>query len=172
MHRGVWQKAAKGSFETRGKKLGIIGYGNIGSQLSVLAEAMGMEVYLYDVVTKLPLGNAKQVSSLTELLSLCDVISLHVPETPDTRNLIGPKELAAMKDSGILINASRGTVVDIEALAQALADKAIAGAAIDVYPLNPNPMTRSFCHRCENLITASYAPRRRQHHGSAGKHRN
>ena len=158
MHRGVWQKAAKGSFETRGKKLGIIGYGNIGSQLSVLAEAMGMEVYLYDVVTKLPLGNAKQVSSLTELLSLCDVISLHVPETPDTRNLIGPKELAAMKDSGILINASRGTVVDIEALAQALADKAIAGAAIDVYPLNPNPMTRSFCHRCENLITASLRP--------------
>ena len=144
MHRGVWQKAAKGSFETRGKKLGIIGYGNIGSQLSVLAEAMGMEVYLYDVVTKLPLGNAKQVSSLTELLSLCDVISLHVPETPDTRNLIGPKELAAMKDSGILINASRGTVVDIEALAQALADKAIAGAAIDVYPSEPKSNDEEF----------------------------
>ncbi|MGB1640524.1 MAG: phosphoglycerate dehydrogenase [Pseudohongiellaceae bacterium] len=144
MHRGVWQKAAKGSFETRGKKLGIIGYGNIGSQLSVLAEAMGMEVYLYDVVTKLPLGNAKQVSSLTELLSLCDVISLHVPETPDTRNLIGPKELATMKDSGILINASRGTVVDIDALAQALADKAIAGAAIDVYPSEPKSNDEEF----------------------------
>ena len=144
MHRGVWQKAAKGSFETRGKKLGIIGYGNIGSQLSVLAEAMGMEVYLYDVVTKLPLGNAKQVSSLTELLSRCDVISLHVPETPDTRNLIGPKELAAMKDSGILINASRGTVVDIDALAQALADKAIAGAAIDVYPAEPKSNDEEF----------------------------
>ncbi|MBQ85100.1 MAG: phosphoglycerate dehydrogenase [Gammaproteobacteria bacterium] len=144
MHRGVWQKAAKGSFETRGKKLGIIGYGNIGSQLSVLAEAMGMEVYLYDVVTKLPLGNAKQVSSLTELLSLCDVISLHVPETPDTRNLIGPEELAAMKDSSILINASRGTVVDIDSLAQALADKAIAGAAIDVYPSEPKSNEEEF----------------------------
>ena len=91
MHRGVWQKAAKGSFEARGKKLGIIGYGNIGSQLSVLAEAMGMEVYLYDVVTKLPLGNAKQVSSLAELLRLCDVISLHVPETPDTRACWPPR---------------------------------------------------------------------------------
>ena len=144
MHRGVWQKAAKGSFETRGKKLGIIGYGNIGSQLSVLAEAMGMEVYLYDVVTKLPLGNAKQVSSLTELLGLCDVISLHVPETPDTRNLIGPEELAAMKDSSILINASRGTVVDIDSLAQALADKAIAGAAIDVYPSEPKSNEEEF----------------------------
>ena len=144
MHRGVWQKAAKGSFETRGKKLGIIGYGNIGSQLSVLAEAMGMEVYLYDAVTKLPLGNAKQVNFLTELLSLCDVISLHVPETPDTRNLIGPKELAAMKDSGILINASRGTVVDIDALAQALADKTIAGAAIDVYPSEPKSNAEEF----------------------------
>ena len=144
MHRGVWQKAAKGSFETRGKKLGIIGYGNIGSQLSVLAEAMGMEVYLYDAVTKLPLGNAKQVNFLTELLSLCDVISLHVPETPDTRNLIGPKELEAMKDSGILINASRGTVVDIDALAQALADKTIAGAAIDVYPSEPKSNAEEF----------------------------
>ena len=144
MHRGVWQKAAKGSFETRGKKLGIIGYGNIGSQLSVLAEAMGMEVYLYDVVTKLPLGNAKQVSSLTELLSLCDVISLHVPETTNTRKLIGRKELAAMKYSGILINASRGTVVDIDALAEALANKAIAGAAIDVYPSEPKSNDEEF----------------------------
>ena len=144
MHRGVWQKAAKGSFETRGKKLGIIGYGNIGSQLSVLAEAMGMEVYLYDVVTKLPLGNAKQVSSLAELLRLCDVISLHVPETPDTRNLIGRQELAAMKYSGILINASRGNVVDIDALAEALANKAIAGAAIDVYPSEPKSNDEEF----------------------------
>ncbi|MEC9192066.1 MAG: phosphoglycerate dehydrogenase [Pseudomonadota bacterium] len=144
MHRGVWQKAAKGSFEARGKKLGIIGYGNIGSQLSVLAEAMGMEVYLYDVVTKLPLGNAKQVSSLAELLRLCDVISLHVPETPETRNLIGRQELAAMKYSGILINASRGNVVDIDALAEALANKAIAGAAIDVYPSEPKSNDEEF----------------------------
>ncbi|MBL6816470.1 MAG: phosphoglycerate dehydrogenase, partial [Pseudomonadales bacterium] len=85
LHRGIWQKAAKGSFETRGKKLGIVGYGNIGSQLSVLAESMGMEVYLYDVVTKLPLGNARQLGSLQELLNKCDVVSLHVPETPETR---------------------------------------------------------------------------------------
>ncbi|HAO88883.1 MAG TPA: phosphoglycerate dehydrogenase, partial [Gammaproteobacteria bacterium] len=107
LHRGIWQKAAKGSFETRGKKLGIVGYGNIGSQLSVLAESMGMEVYLYDVVTKLPLGNARQLGSLQELLNKCDVVSLHVPETTETRDLIGAAELAEMKDSAILINASR-----------------------------------------------------------------
>ena len=144
LHRGIWQKAAKGSFETRGKKLGIVGYGNIGSQLSVLAESMGMEVYLYDVVTKLPLGNAKQLGSLQEILNKCDVVSLHVPETPKTRKLIGAAELAEMKDSAILINASRGTVVDIDALAQALASKTIAGAAIDVFPSEPKSNDEEF----------------------------
>jgi len=105
LHRGTWEKAARGSFETRGKKLGIVGYGNIGSQLSVLAESMGMKVYLYDIMTKLPLGNAAQLGSLQELLETCDVISLHVPETPQTRNMIGTRELGWLKPGSILINA-------------------------------------------------------------------
>jgi len=144
LHKGIWQKAAKGSFETRGKKLGIVGYGNIGSQLSVLAESMGMKVYLYDVVTKLPLGNATQVDSLEELMSECDVISLHVPETAQTKNMIGAKELGWMKPEGIFINASRGTVVDIDALAAALEAKQIAGAAIDVFPVEPKSNDEEF----------------------------
>src|SRR5690554_500427 len=111
-HRGDWQKVATGSYETRGKKLGIVGYGNIGSQLSVLAESMGMKVYLYDIVTKLPLGNAVQVGSLRELMQLCDVVSLHVPQTPQTAGMIGAEELSGLKQGSILINASRGTVVD------------------------------------------------------------
>lgn len=136
-HRGEWQKHAKGSFETRGKKLGIVGYGNIGSQLSVLAESMGMKVYLYDIITKLPLGNATQTGSLKELMETCDVVSLHVPETAQTANMIGPKEISWMKQGSILINASRGTVVDIDALADALKEERIAGAAIDVFPVEP-----------------------------------
>jgi D-3-phosphoglycerate dehydrogenase len=137
LHTGVWQKAAKGSFETRGKKLGIVGYGNIGSQLSVLAESMGMKVYLYDVVTKLPLGNAVQVDSLEALMRECDVVSLHVPETPQTEDMIGAQQIGWMKPESILINASRGSVVDIDALASALENKSLAGAAIDVYPQEP-----------------------------------
>jgi D-3-phosphoglycerate dehydrogenase len=136
-HRGVWQKIATGSFEARGKKLGLIGYGNIGSQLSVLAESMGMKVFLYDIVTKLPLGNAVQVSSLKELMQTCDVVSLHVPETPQTENMIGAEQLSWMKKGAILINASRGTVVDIDALAAALHSGHLAGAAIDVFPVEP-----------------------------------
>ena len=150
LHRGVWDKAAKGSFETRGKKLGIVGYGNIGSQLSVLAEAMGMKVYLFDIMTKLPLGNATQLSSLKELMSSCDVVSLHVPETRQTRNMIGAEQLAWMKPGAIFINASRGTVVDLDALASALETGQLAGAAIDVFPTEPasndepfeSPLTR------------------------------
>ncbi len=144
LHRGIWQKAAKGSFETRGKKLGIVGYGNIGSQLSVLAEAMGMKVYLYDVVTKLPLGTATQGDSLKELMQECDVISLHVPETPQTKNMIGKEQFGWMKPEGIFINASRGTVVDIDALANALQEKRIAGAAIDVFPSEPKSNDEEF----------------------------
>ncbi len=136
-HRGVWQKIATGSFEARGKKLGLIGYGNIGSQLSVLAESMGMKVYLYDIVTKLPLGNAVQLGSLKELMQTCDVVSLHVPETPQTENMIGAEQLSWMKKGAILINASRGTVVDINALATALHSGHLAGAAIDVFPVEP-----------------------------------
>ena len=144
LHRGVWQKAAKGSFETRGKKLGIVGYGNIGSQLSVLAEAMGMKVYLYDVVNKLPLGNAVQVDSLQQLMSECDVVSLHVPETPHTQNMITAKQLAWMKPEAVFINASRGTVVKIEDLGDALKNKKIAGAAIDVFPVEPKSNDEEF----------------------------
>lgn len=144
LHKGVWQKAASGSYETRGKKLGIVGYGNIGSQLSVLAESMGMKVFLYDVASKLPLGNATQVDTLQQLMEECDVISLHVPETPQTKEMIGAKEIAWMKDSAVLINASRGTVVDIDALAEALASKRIAGAAIDVFPQEPKSNDEEF----------------------------
>lgn len=144
LHQGRWEKAAKGSFETRGKKLGIVGYGNIGSQLSVLAESMGMKVYLYDVVTKLPLGNATQVDSLKELMSDCDVVSLHVPETPQTKDMISAKELAWLKPSAILINASRGTVVDIDALATSLREEKLAGAAIDVFPSEPKSNDEEF----------------------------
>ncbi|MES3008823.1 MAG: phosphoglycerate dehydrogenase [Pseudomonadota bacterium] len=136
-HRGVWQKIATGSFEARGKKLGLVGYGNIGSQLSVLAESMGMKVYLYDIVTKLPLGNAVQVPTLKELMQICDVVSLHVPETPQTADMIGAEQISWMKKGSILINASRGSVVDIDALAAALHSGHLSGAAIDVFPVEP-----------------------------------
>lgn len=136
-HQGIWQKSAAGSFEARGKKLGIVGYGSIGSQLSVLAESMGMKVFLHDSVTKLPLGNANQVDSLEALMRECDVLSLHVPENPETRNMIGANELKWMKPESVLINASRGSVVDLDALADALKENRIAGAAIDVFPHEP-----------------------------------
>ncbi len=136
-HRGVWQKSAKNSFEIRGKKLGIVGYGSIGSQLSVIAEAMGMQVYFYDVVTKLPLGNATQVGSLKELLRIADIVSLHVPETAATKDMMGVEEFAEMKKGGIFLNAARGTVVDIDALCAALGSGHIHGAAIDVFPVEP-----------------------------------
>lgn len=136
-HRGVWQKVATGSFEARGKKLGLVGYGSIGSQLSVLAEAMGMKVYLYDIVTKLPLGNAVQVPTLKELMETCDVVSLHVPETAQTASMIKAEQIGWMKKGAILINASRGSVVDIDALSAALATGDLAGAAIDVFPVEP-----------------------------------
>jgi D-3-phosphoglycerate dehydrogenase len=154
-HRGIWQKVATGSFETRGKKLGLIGYGNIGSQLSVLAESMGMKVYLYDIVTKLPLGNATQVSSLKELMEICDVISLHVPETAQTENMIGAAQISWMKKGSILINASRGTVVDIDALAAALESKHLSGAAVDVFPVEPHANDEEFVsplRKFENCI--------------------
>ncbi len=136
-HRGVWQKIATGSFEARGKKLGLVGYGNIGSQLSVLAESMGMKVFLYDIITKLPLGNAVQLPTLKELMQTCDVVSLHVPETVQTENMIGFEQIGWMKKGSILINASRGSVVDIDALAAALHSGHLAGAAIDVFPVEP-----------------------------------
>ena len=143
-HRGEWQKSAVGSVEARGKILGIIGYGHIGMQLGILAETLGMRVRFYDVETKLPLGNASQSPTLDALLSEADVVSLHVPETAQTKNMIAKAQLDAMKDGAILINASRGTVVDIEALAQALESKKIAGAAIDVFPVEPKSNNEEF----------------------------
>ncbi len=143
-HRGGWLKTAKGSFEIRGKTLGLIGYGSIGSQISVLAEALGMTVMFYDVVTKLTMGNAIQCKSLNELLAKADIVSLHVPETPDTKNMISTPELAIMKKGSILINASRGTVIDIDALAAALESGHLAGAAIDVFPTEPKSNKETF----------------------------
>ena len=137
LHRGGWMKSAANSFEVRGKTLGIIGYGHLGTQLGLLAETLGMRVVFYDIETKLPLGNARQLSTLDELLAEADVVSLHVPETPDTKNMMGAEQIARMKKGSFLINASRGTVVDIDALAAALESKHILGAAIDVFPVEP-----------------------------------
>ncbi|WP_258291936.1 NAD(P)-dependent oxidoreductase, partial [Escherichia marmotae] len=119
-HRGGWDKSAVGSFETRGKTLGIVGYGPIGSQLSVLAESMGMHVIYYDAVTKLPMGNARQVGSLDELLATADVVTLHVPDVPSTRNFFTKEQFAKMKEGAIFLNAARGTCVVIEDLADAI----------------------------------------------------
>lgn len=142
-HRGEWMKSATDSFEIRGKKLGIVGYGSIGMQLSVLAEGLGMEVMFADTVNKLPMGNATQVS-LSQLLSTADIVSLHVPETASTKNMIGTKQFEQMKKGSILINASRGTVVDIDALCDALRDKHLLGAAIDVFPVEPKSNNDEF----------------------------
>ncbi len=136
-HRGGWIKSAEGSYEIRGKMLGIVGYGSIGTQLSVLAESLGMQVIFHDVVSKLPLGNARQVARLPDLLAQSDIVSLHVPELPSTQWMIGADEIAAMKPGGMLINAARGTVVDIEPLAGALKARRLLGAAIDVFPVEP-----------------------------------
>ncbi len=137
VHRGQWPKSAKDSYEMRGKVLGIIGYGHIGTQLSVLAEAMGMEVRFFDIVRKLALGNARPCGTLEELLQVSDVVTLHVPDTQATRGMMGAVQLNQMKPGAYLINASRGTVVDIEALAQALRGRHLRGAAIDVFPREP-----------------------------------
>ena len=136
-HRGGWAKSANGSYETRDKVLGIVGYGHIGTQVGVLAESLGMRVIFHDIETKLALGNARAVSSLDELLERSDVVTLHVPETPATQLMIRAEQLAKMHAGAMLINASRGSVVDIDALAVALREKRLAGAAIDVFPLEP-----------------------------------
>ncbi|RLV60224.1 phosphoglycerate dehydrogenase [Parashewanella curva] len=136
-HRGQWLKSAAGSHEVRGKTLGIVGYGHIGTQLGILAETLGMQVIFYDIEKKLPLGNAKQVATLNKLLAQSDIVSLHVPQTNTTKNMIGSAQLEKMKAGSHLINASRGTVVDIEALALAVSAGHIAGAAVDVFPVEP-----------------------------------
>lgn len=136
-HSGGWDKSAAGSREVRGKTLGIVGYGNIGSQLSNLAESMGMRVVFFDLTDKLRHGNTEPTASLDELLAISDVVSLHVPETPQTFGMIGQREIAQMKPGAFLINNSRGTVVDLDALAEALKSDHLAGAAIDVFPVEP-----------------------------------
>ena len=137
MHQGIWNKSSAQCFEVRGKTLGIVGYGNIGSQVSYLAEAFGMRVVFYDVVSKLPLGNAKPLSTLEEVLSAADFVTIHVPETDLTRNMIGEAEIKIMKPGSYLINASRGNVIDIPALEEAVKSKHLAGCAIDVFPEEP-----------------------------------
>ncbi|MBV8156890.1 MAG: phosphoglycerate dehydrogenase [Dyella sp.] len=136
-HRGGWTKSAAGSFEARDKVLGIVGYGHIGTQVGVLAESLGMRVIFHDIESKLSLGNARAADSLEDLLERADVVTLHVPETPSTRLMIGERELSRMRKGSVLINASRGTVVDIDALAASLRSDHLSGAAVDVFPVEP-----------------------------------
>jgi D-3-phosphoglycerate dehydrogenase / 2-oxoglutarate reductase len=136
-HRGEWDKSAANSVEARGKTLGIVGYGHIGTQVGIIAESLGMQVCYYDIENKLSLGNARQIATLEELLAKSDVISMHVPETPETRDMMGTAQFAAMKSGAIFLNASRGTVVDIDSLVTALDSGHLAGAAIDVFPVEP-----------------------------------
>ena len=144
LHRGGWVKSAAHSYEVRGKTLGIVGYGHIGTQIGVLAEQLGMSVVFRDIEARLPLGNAREMDSLDDLLQAADVVSLHVPETPETVKMIGAAQLAAMKPGSHLINASRGTVVDIDALAAALEKRHLHGAAIDVFPFEPQDNDTEF----------------------------
>ncbi|KAI8379293.1 uncharacterized protein BYT42DRAFT_531962 [Radiomyces spectabilis] len=137
MHKGIWNKVSKNCYEIRGKVLGIVGYGHIGSQLSVLAEAMGMSVVFYDVLQIMPLGTAKQLETLEELLSMADFVSLHVPELEETKNMIGDREIKSMKKGAYLLNNARGTIVQVPALIQGLKSGHLGGAAVDVYPKEP-----------------------------------
>lgn len=157
-HNGEWKKSATKSHEVRGKKLGIIGYGHIGSQVSVLAESMGMKVFFYDIVKKLPLGNSSACESLDELLGTCDFVSLHVPETAQTKNMMGAKEIRAMKDGAYLINASRGSVVDIDALSAALKEGKLEGAAVDVFPVEPKNNQEKFESALQGLENVILTP--------------
>jgi D-3-phosphoglycerate dehydrogenase len=157
-HEGVWLKDAKGSYEMRGKTLGIIGYGNIGTQVSVLAEALGMHVIFYDTITKLPLGNAVARKSLKEVVSQADIITLHVPETNSTKNLINKNVIKNFKKGSILINYARGEVVDLEALAKALEEGQMSGAAVDVYPWEPEKNGDKFTTPLQGLPNVILTP--------------
>ena len=157
-HNGIWNKDAKGSFELRGKTMGIIGYGNIGTQLSVMAEAMGMRVQFYDIETKLPLGNAQAKKSIKEIVSTSDIISLHVPETNQTKNLINKALIKQFKSGSILVNYARGEVVDLDALAEAIKEKHIAGAAIDVFPIEPEKNGDAFTTPLQGLSNVLLTP--------------
>src|SRR5699024_12850278 len=157
-HRGEWLKSATDSHEVRGKNLGIIGYGNIGAQVSVLAESLGMHVYFYDIVSKLPMGNATQVHSLAELLNMSDVVSLHVPDTPDTQWMIKEEQLRQIKPQSFLINAARGKVVDIDALCKVLDEGHLLGAAIDVFPEEPKSNDDEFVSPLRNYDNVLLTP--------------
>lgn len=157
-HEGIWQKESKNCFEVRGKVLGIIGYGHIGSQVSVLAEGMGMKVQYFDVETKLPLGNASPAKNLAELLRTSDIVTLHVPATPETKNMIGKAELKRMKAGSILLNLSRGNVVDIDALAAALKSGHLKGAAVDVFPEEPEKTGDAFSSALQNIPNVILTP--------------
>lgn len=157
-HEGIWMKEAKGSYELRGKTLGIIGYGNIGSQVSVLAESLGMKILFYDVETKLPLGNAEDARSMKELLVRSDIVSLHVPETPHTKNLINKNNLKYFKKGSILINYARGEVVDLEALRKHILEGHIGGAAVDVFPWEPEKNGDRFRSPLQDLPNVILTP--------------
>jgi D-3-phosphoglycerate dehydrogenase len=157
-HRGEWQKTATGAHECRGKTLGIIGYGNIGMQLGVIAEGLGMKVVYFDVESKLPLGNAQPKATLASLLEVAHVVSLHVPQHASTELLIGPQELEAMRSGAMLINASRGNVVDLHALAEALKSAHIGGAAIDVFPVEPRSNNDEFLSPLRGLDQCILTP--------------
>lgn len=157
-HRGQWDKTAQGAYEVRNKTLGIIGYGNIGAQVGILAESVGMRVVYYDVESKLPLGNAKPVPSLEDLLAEADIVTLHVPGGGATTNLITRSRLALMKPSAVLINASRGGVVEIDALRDALVEKRLAGAALDVFPVEPRNEKEEFMSPLRGLDNVILTP--------------
>jgi D-3-phosphoglycerate dehydrogenase len=158
VHDGKWKKVAVGSHEVRGHTIGIVGYGHIGSQIGVLAEAFGMRVVFHDIVAKLPMGNNRSMSRLEDVLAAADFVTLHVPETPQTKNMIGAAELAKMKKGACLLNASRGTVVDIGALAAALKSGHIGGAAVDVYPSEPETNSDGFESPLRNLTNVVLTP--------------
>ena len=158
MHDGVWQKSSAGAYEIRGKSIGIIGYGHIGQQAGLLAEALGMNVVFYDIVKKLILGRAKTVNPLKDLLSTCDYVSMHVPSTPETKDMIGRKELDFMKKGSYFINYSRGNTVDISALAQKLKSGDIAGAAVDVFPVEPKSNDAKFESELQGLDNVILSP--------------
>lgn len=157
-HQGIWQKDAKGSYELRGKTLGIIGYGNIGSQVSVMAEAMGLNVVYYDIVTKLPHGNAKQIRDLIELVKQSDIITMHVPSDSTTRNMFGEEMFSYMKKGGIFINYARGDVADLDALKKYIDNGTVGGAAIDVFPLEPEKNGDAFESVLQNLPNTFLTP--------------
>jgi D-3-phosphoglycerate dehydrogenase len=158
VHDGRWRKVAAGSHEVRGRTIGIVGYGHIGSQVGVLAEAFGLRVVFYDIVAKLPMGNNRALPRLEDVLEAADFVTLHVPETPQTRNLIGPDELARMKPGACLLNASRGSVVVIDALADAIRRGHLGGAAIDVYPEEPEGNSDGFASPLRGLPNTILTP--------------